>query len=54
MGSYAPIIKINSNIKKPLNILMRETIQKLIEEAEAYPDTIPIIVPKNIQEANNG
>lgn len=45
--NFTPIKKINSNISKPLNQLMRETLQKLINDAKSHPEQIPIIVPKN-------
>ena len=44
---YAPFIKINTRIDKPLNELMRETFDKLKNEAMAHPEQIPIIVHKN-------
>jgi len=43
---YAPLKKINNNIAKPLNELMRETFAKLKNDAQAHPEQIPIIVPK--------
>lgn len=45
--SYTPAKRINSNLEKPLNELMRETLQKLITDAREHPEQIPIIVPKN-------
>lgn len=44
---YAPLKKINTQIDKPLNVLMRETFNKLKNDAQAHPEQIPIIVPKN-------
>lgn len=45
--SYTPVKKINSNIEKPLNELIRETFQKLINDAQEHPEQVPIILPKN-------
>ena len=43
---YAPLKKINNQIDRPLNELMIETFEKLKNEAQAHPEQIPIIVPK--------
>ena len=43
---YAPLKSIKSNISKPLNVLIKETFEKLMQEAIDNPDVIPIILPK--------
>ena len=44
---YAPLKSIKSDISKPLDVLMKETFEKLKREARENPNVIPIIVPKN-------
>ena len=44
---YAPLKNIQKDISKPLDVLMKETFEKLEREARKHPDIIPIIVPKD-------